>query len=62
MKLASGHTAAFDRSCLQRAIVALVRATALAEADVRNVYEVAASTSGDASKTSFLTYYSYRYL
>ncbi len=62
MQIAHGHTAALNRSRLQRALAALVRATALAEADVRNVYEVAASPSGDASQTSFFTYYCYRYL
>ncbi len=62
MRLAHGHTAAFNRSCLQRALAALVRSTALAEADVRNVYEVASSASGNASRSSFYTYYSYRYL
>ncbi len=62
MKLAHGHIAAFKRSCLQRDLAALLRATALAKADVRTVYEVADRTFGNASQTSFLTYYSYRYL
>ncbi len=62
MKLAHGHIAALNRSCLQRDLAALMRVTMLAKADVRNVYEVANGATGNASQSSFFTYYSYRYL
>ncbi len=60
MKIAHGHTAE-SRSMLQLQIAALVRTCALRAADVQAVYILDAPSKGKGAST-YLTYYSYRYL
>lgn len=63
MNIAQGHTAASSRCRLQLQLVALMRFTALANADVQAMY-LARIKAGEfgSMEPCFYTYYSYRYI
>ena len=63
MNIAKGHTAASARCHVQLQLAALMRATALASADVQAMY-LARMKAGEfgSMEPCFYTYYSYRYI